>query len=256
MATFNGIDYAIIILLFLSVAFGIARGFIKEIISILAWVAAFMVATLYCVKLAAIFSGVPEAVANPIDAVTTASIIVSYLALFIGILVCGSILKLLAHYLVKSTGLGFMNRFLGAVFGLGRGCVIILITLFFLSFTALTTHSLWKDSKLIAVLHPGLKWMNHVVQPYVAQIEAKMKKTAKSLNQEELSDVIKSKAVHPAASQTPVVTPAPAAAPMTSVPPVVTTPSVPAPQPAPIKTPVMAPPTPAKAAVPASPSKP
>jgi len=200
MATFNGMDYAVFILLFLSVAYGIARGFVKEIISLLAWVAAFTVSTLYSIKFAALFSGSTGQAAgsNPTDSVSMVAIIVSYLVLFFGILICGSILKGLASYLVEGGGLSAANRMLGAFFGLARGCVIVLILLFFLGFTALTTHALWKDSKLVAVFNPGVKWMNHLAQPYLAQVEAKMKKTAKSLNQEDLSDVIKVKTVNKA----------------------------------------------------------
>src|SRR5690242_15139657 len=151
MATFNGMDYAIFILLFLSVAIGTARGFVKEVISLLAWVAAFVLATMFAVKLAIYFTGGAEPApgANPIDSLSMSAIIVSYLAIFFGVLICGSILKWIVNRLVEGSGLGVINRLFGAVFGFARGCVIVLIVLYFLAFTALTTHTLWKDSKLV-----------------------------------------------------------------------------------------------------------
>ncbi len=195
MTAFNGLDYAIFILLFLSIAIGIARGFVKEAISLIAWIAAFVIATLFSIKCAILFSGTADQASgvNPIESVPMVSVVVSYLVLFFGVLICGSIIKWIVNYLVEGSGLGLVNRFFGAFFGLARGCVIILITLFFLTFTALTAQSLWKESKLIAVFNPGVKWMNQMAQPYLAQIEDKMKKTAKNLNQEDLSDVIKTK---------------------------------------------------------------
>ncbi len=227
MATFNGMDYAIFILLFLSVAFGIARGFVKEMISLIAWVAAFTVSTLYCIKFASLFTGNNAELAsgaNPIDSISMAAIIVSYLVLFFGILICGSIVKGLANYLVEGGGLGAANRLFGAVFGFARGCVIVLIAMFFLAFTALTTHALWKDSKLVAVFKPGVKWMNQMAEPYLSQIEAKMKNTAKNLNQEDLSDVIKTKPANKATTNSaptvtaPVAPSAPVKTPVTTVP--------------------------------------
>lgn len=208
MSTFNGLDYVILGLLFLSVAIGITRGFVKEVISLIAWVAAFVISTLYSIKVAVLFSGGSDATGgNPIESVPMVSVVISYLVLFFGILICGSIIKWIVNSIVEGGGLGLVNRLLGAIFGFARGCVIILIALFFLAFTALTMHSLWKDSKMVAVFHPGVTWMNKMAQPYLAQIEAKMKKTAKSLNQEDLSDVIK---VKPAGQPmpTPVTTPA------------------------------------------------
>lgn len=223
MATFNGMDYAIFILLFLSVAIGIARGFVKEVISLIAWVAAFAISTLYAVKFATLFPGTTEQApgANPIESVSMVAIIVSYLVLFFGVLICGSIVKWLATYIVEGSGLGAANRFFGSIFGFARGCVIVLITLFFLAFTALTTHTLWKDSKLIPLFNPGVKWMNHMAQPYLAEIQAKMKKTTRKLNQEDMSDIIKVKPANTTATPAPTMT-APAmkmpAAPKAAVP--------------------------------------
>jgi membrane protein required for colicin V production len=210
MATFNGIDYAIFVLLFLSVAVGMARGFVKEVISLLAWAAAFVVSTLYAVKFATVLPGSPPAPpgVDPLEAVSMVSIVVSYLVLFVGVLICGSILKVIANYMVEGSGLSLINRFLGALFGFARGSLIVLLAMFFVAFTAFSTHALWKDSKLVAVFHPGVKWLNHMAQPYLADIQAKMKKTAKSLHEEDLSDVIKAKPV----KTTPAATPVPAQA--------------------------------------------
>lgn len=208
MATFNGFDYAIFALLFLSVAIGIARGFVKEVISLIAWIAAFVISTLYSIKCAILFTGRSDA-SGGLESVPMVSVVISYLVLFFGILICGSILKWIVNSIVEGGGLGLANRFFGAIFGFARGCVIVLIALFFLAFTALTSQTLWKDSKLVSVFNPGVKWMNQMSQPYLAQIEDKMKKTAKNLNQEDLSDVIK---VKPAAKPVPAATSVPAEA--------------------------------------------
>ncbi len=240
MATFNGLDYAIFVLLFLSVAIGVARGFVKEVISLIAWVAAFVIATLYSIKLASLFPSAAEhaAGANPIESVSLIAIGISYLLLFFGILICGSIVKLIVNSMVEGGGLSLLNRLLGAIFGLARGCFIVMIALFFLTFTALVTHALWKDSKMVGVFNPGVKWLSHLSQPYLAQIEAKMKKTAKNLNQEDLSDVIKTKPSNPGPVETAPVMSAPStAAPATLAPPAASMPAVVSTPPAAVSTP-------------------
>jgi membrane protein required for colicin V production len=196
MGNFNGIDYVVFGLLFISTVFGIFRGFVKEIIALIAWVAAFVVATLYSVPFAGLFVSSAERAhnANLVDSIPTVSIIISYLALFFGVLICGSIIKYIANYLIEGSGISVVNRLLGAVLGLGRGCIIVLLLIFFLGFTSLAKVMLWKESKTIALSQPAVVWMNKQAQPYLVVIQEKMKKTAKGLKEEEnLSDVIKPK---------------------------------------------------------------
>ena len=53
-----------------------------------------------------------------------------FLVLFLGVLLLGSVVSLLARKLIKSAGIQWFDRFLGAVFGLVRGvlvdCVLLL----------------------------------------------------------------------------------------------------------------------------------
>lgn len=217
MANFNGFDYAIWALLFLSITIGIIRGFVREVIALLAWIAAFIISTLYSVSFAALFISPPaNAGTKPIDYMPMAAIIISYLTLFIGTLICGSILKFIVNYIVEGSGLSVVNRLLGAILGLARGAVIVIVVMFFLTYTALVKQALWKDSKMVVLFQPTVKWVTVMAQPYVSIIEAKMKKTAKNLDEEEaMPDVIKTKpaATLPSAPATPVPA-APVAAPL------------------------------------------
>jgi membrane protein required for colicin V production len=203
MADFNGLDYAVLILLFLSIALGIVRGFVKEMIALLAWIAAFVVATLYSVKFAALFVTPPTTMpttTNPIDYLPMAAIIISYLTLFVGVLICGSIVKFIASYAVEGGGLSLINRFLGSLLGLARGLVLVIIIMFFLTFTAIVNSALWKESSMVSLFKPGVHWVTTMAQPYIAVITLKMKKTMKGLDQEEdeMPDVIKAKPTVPA----------------------------------------------------------
>lgn len=199
MSNFNGIDYVVFGLLFISTGIGIFRGFIKEIISLIAWIAAFVIATLYSVQFAGLFIASADHTPgnNLADSIPTVFIIISYLVLFFGVLICGSIVKYIVNYIVESGGISTINRLLGALLGFGRGCVVVLLLMFFLGFTSLATAMLWKESKMVTLCQPVVAWMNKVAQPYLAVIQDKIKKAAKGVREEEdISDVIKAKPIN------------------------------------------------------------
>lgn len=238
----NGIDYVVIGLLALSMGMGIFRGFVKEVISLIAWIAAFTVATLYALPFAALFtsSAAHAPGTSATDSVSTMAVVISYLALFAGVLILGSIIKFIVNYAVEGRGISVTNRLLGALLGIVRGAVVVLLVMFFVSLTAMANGALWKESVMVGYFKPAVKWVTVKAQPYLSVIEAKMKKAAKNMNDEELTDVIK----HKAESEKPAVIVTEPAKPETA-----TAPGVPAPLPAAV-TPVVITPEPTAAPAP------
>lgn len=229
MANFNGIDYVILTVLFLSIGMGIFRGFVKEVISIIAWVAAFTVATLYAIPFAALFSSAAahSPGVNAADTVSTLAVVISYLVLFASVLIAGSILKFIVNYIVEGKGISITNRLLGALLGFVRGAVIVILAMFFIDMTAMAAGALWKESEMVKYFEPAVKWVDKMAQPYLTEIAAKMKKAARGANEEEMTDVIKHKAasspspaivVEPAKPQAPVAAPVPTQAPAAPTP--------------------------------------
>jgi uncharacterized membrane protein required for colicin V production len=170
--------------------------------------------------------GPAHSTGNPIESISMGAIIISYMVIFVGILLLGSFIKFIVNYAVEGNGISVVNRILGAIFGLLRGTVIVLLAMFFVGLTTFATRPLWKDSQMVAVFKPVVKWVSRLATPYLAVLEAKMKKTTQDLNNQELNDVIKTKTVR--TTNTVVPTPTPA---MVIVP-AVRTPDGPAPAPA------------------------
>lgn len=120
----NWIDWTIVAVLALSTLLSLTRGFVKEALSLLAWVAAFLVSTTFSGRLA---SQLVEFIAN--DSLRYAS---AYVLLFAATLMLGSLLNMLLAQLIKVTGLSGLDRLLGTVFGFARGLVVVLVLLFIL----------------------------------------------------------------------------------------------------------------------------
>lgn len=120
----NWIDLTILTILGLSTLLSVKRGFVKEALSLLAWVAAFFVSTAFSARLSAqlveLISSEPLRYAC------------AYVILFAATLMLGSLVNLLLSQVIKVTGLSGADRVLGTVFGFTRGLVVILVVLFVL----------------------------------------------------------------------------------------------------------------------------
>ena len=118
----NGVDTAILVITTLSFLFGLWRGLIKEVLSLLTWVAALIVARLYSEALS-------ELLVNIIDS-SSIRYVSAFAMIFIVVMMLGTFLNYLMSKLLTITGLKFADRLLGGVFGVARGVIIVLVILF------------------------------------------------------------------------------------------------------------------------------
>lgn len=196
MADFNWVDYVIITILLLSVLAGFARGIVKELLSVLTWVIAFIVSSLFASKLAGAFTGsstVQSVVTDASNAVgvnaaqpiSMLSLGLSFVSIFLVILVIGSLISYVISGAVDTAGLGFINRLFGGVFGLARGILINLVFIFIVQLTSYGQESWWKESKLVPAYQPAVVWIENLVSPNFEELKKKMNQglenTAQSL---------------------------------------------------------------------------
>lgn len=137
---FNQVDIVILIITILSSAFGLWRGLVKEVLSLLTWIAALLVARVYSEPLAGLMTGLIEN--DGIRYVT------AFALLFVVVMMLGTFLNFLMAKLLTFTGLKFADRLFGAVFGVARGVIIVLVILFITSMFVSETE-LWQESQLI-----------------------------------------------------------------------------------------------------------
>ena len=119
LAQLNGLDWAIIVVLSLSILLSLWRGFAREAMSLAGWVAAYVIANLFVDELASLLG---DWIVN-----ITGRYVVAYAMLFVGTLVIAGISAKLAKQLVKVSGLTVLDRLLGTVFGFARGVILVLV---------------------------------------------------------------------------------------------------------------------------------
>ena len=134
------VDNLILAVIAISSAFGVRRGFIKEIMSLLSWIAALLVSRVYSVSLASILENLID---NP-----SVRYVIAFSVLFVIIIMLGTLLNHLMSKLLVVTGLKTIDRLLGAVFGVARGTVIVLVFLFVLN-VFVSESEWWQQSTLI-----------------------------------------------------------------------------------------------------------
>jgi membrane protein required for colicin V production len=117
--TLATIDWVIVGVLGISTLISIRRGFVKEALSLVTWIAAVLIARL--------FAGQFTVVLEPYIETDSLRLGASYLILFIATLMVGGMVNYLVSEFVRMTGLSGLDRLLGTIFGFARGGVIVLV---------------------------------------------------------------------------------------------------------------------------------
>lgn len=113
------VDLVILALAGVSVLVGGFRGFVREALSLVIWVAAFIVATLFADALATVLADLIAAPALRFP--------VAFGTLFLLTLIVGALCSRLLGMLVEATGLSGLDRVLGTGFGLLRAGVLLVV---------------------------------------------------------------------------------------------------------------------------------
>jgi len=137
-------DMIVLAVIALSTLFAYIRGVVRELFAIASWIVGLVAALYYSDPAAALFSG--------FDISPVARHVIAFVLILLVVLIVGGIIAQLLKSVVHRIGLGFVDRFLGAVFGVLRGALLVVIFALIAGLTGLPRHDWWQNSTVGPVL--------------------------------------------------------------------------------------------------------
>lgn len=134
-------DVIIIAVVVLSMLVSVVRGFVRESLSLVIWVVAAWVGLRLATPLAEFL--------EPWIATPSARVALSFVGVFVGVVLVGSLISILVGKLITSSGLSGTDRMLGMLFGALRGVVMVVIAVLVLSLTPVPDDPWWQESTLL-----------------------------------------------------------------------------------------------------------
>jgi len=155
------LDLAVAMVLIISIAWGVWRGLVREMMSLAGWVIAFLAANLFAAPVSELL---PASIARP-----ELRSVIAFIAVFFVTLVLAALASIALGKLVRSVGLGNLDRLLGALFGLLRALLIVLAAAIVAGFTSFPRSAAWKESVSGAQLAAAATALKPWLPPAFAQ---------------------------------------------------------------------------------------
>ncbi len=149
------LDWICLGVLSLSLVVGLWRGLVFEVLSLLAWVLAFVVAQWFAADVARRLpmSGAAESL----------KFAAGFALVFIATAFAGGLVATLIKKLVAAVGLRVVDRALGGLFGVLRGMVLLLAFAVVAGMTSFRGTELWRESQAASALTAVLKSLQPLV---------------------------------------------------------------------------------------------
>jgi membrane protein required for colicin V production len=160
MPNLGWVDWTLLAVLAVSVAVGLWRGLVFELMSLLGWVVAYIGAQVLApmaaphVPIGAAGSGLNQGA--------------SFALCFVAVLLAWALLARLVRLLIQATPLTLLDRTLGAGFGLLRGAVLLLALATMVAFTPAARSPAWQQSQGAALLGQVLQGLKPVLPAAMA----------------------------------------------------------------------------------------
>ncbi len=150
-------DYIVLAILGVSALLGLLRGLVKEVLSLIAYVVAF---------LAGVWWGPTVSIwLTPYIDNSLLRTVAAYGTVFVIVLLLVGLVNITLATLIKKTGLTPADHGLGGLFGLLRGTLVVLVLVALAGYTELPKEAWWQDAKLSRATVQGIQQIKLLLPP-------------------------------------------------------------------------------------------
>jgi membrane protein required for colicin V production len=172
---YTWIDYIIIAIFFVNIALGLMRGFLKEVVSIMAMILAFFIAIEFTQPLANFLStaqgalDVISVISNFFGINVQGQLVaftfgLSFLVIFVGVLSFGEAVIYYGPMDIVTNPITFLFRLLGGVLGFIRGYALCIIFILIMQLSPeISQNNAWTQSNFVPQLQPNAIWLGSLI---------------------------------------------------------------------------------------------
>jgi membrane protein required for colicin V production len=140
-------DWMLLAIVAISAVFGLMRGFVGVVVSLVAWVLAGWAALRFGGEVAAALAGdLPP---------STTDVLAGHALCFVGVLLVAGVVGWLVRRAIESAGLSGVDRALGLALGVVRGAVVACALVLLFGLTPVPREPAWQASWIVPMLVPG-----------------------------------------------------------------------------------------------------
>ncbi|HSJ49521.1 MAG TPA: CvpA family protein [Gammaproteobacteria bacterium] len=154
------VDFFILGVILVSGLLSLWRGFVKEALSLITWIAAPVIAILFYEDFAPWFERWVS--------VPSARLALAFGILLVLVLILGGLVNYLVGQLVSKTGLTGTDRALGIVFGIARGVMVVGVLVLLAGLTQVPQDLWWKESIFLKHFVDLALWMRSFLPTDIA----------------------------------------------------------------------------------------
>lgn len=154
------LDWVLLGIVIASAVFGLMRGFVGAVVSLVSWALSGWVAFRFGGDVANVLAG---------GALPGASqLLGGYAICFLGVLVVVGLVGWVMRWLLKSVGLSGVDRAMGLALGLVRGGFVACVLVLLLGLTPIPRNPDWHASAVVPLFVPGARALTGWLPPWVA----------------------------------------------------------------------------------------
>ncbi len=158
--TLTMLDYILIAIVIASSLIGFMRGFVHESLSLLIVLVALWLAFEYSARVEFYFVDI---IPN-----TSARLWAAVISIILATLLIGTVLKKIILHFMKKSESTYLDKFVGFLFGILRGFVVVALVVWGISNTSLKEKPWWQDSGMVKYLQKSVAWLDQYQDKYTS----------------------------------------------------------------------------------------